>query len=95
MRIVGLTDGTGTVRRAGTAVPVVGRAPASQRAATETREAETPSSASRVSAGTQVPVNHDRVSQIRKALETGTYPLVPAEIADALIAAGLYGMIRK
>lgn len=33
------------------------------------------------------PVEADRVSQIRKALEDGTYPLVPTKIADAIIAA--------
>ena len=33
------------------------------------------------------PVDGDRVSQIRKALEDGTYPLVPTKIADAIIAA--------
>ncbi|MEP7222789.1 MAG: flagellar biosynthesis anti-sigma factor FlgM [Novosphingobium sp.] len=36
-----------------------------------------------------VPVDTDRVSLIRKAVETGTYPVVPARIADAVIAAGL------
>jgi negative regulator of flagellin synthesis FlgM len=29
------------------------------------------------------------VSIIRKAVETGNYPVVPAKIADAVIAAGL------
>ena len=33
--------------------------------------------------------------EIRKALETGTYPLIPTEIADALIASGLYGKVGK
>lgn len=33
------------------------------------------------------PVDADRVSQIRKALKDGTYPLVPTKIADAIIAA--------
>ncbi len=33
------------------------------------------------------PVDTDRVDQIRKALQDGTYPLVPARIADAIIAA--------
>ena len=37
----------------------------------------------------QEPVDTDRVSQIRKAVESGTYPLVPTRIADALIAAGI------
>jgi len=37
----------------------------------------------------QPPVNQDRVSQIREALRDGSYPLVPTEIADAMIAAQL------
>lgn len=35
------------------------------------------------------PVDADRVAEIRKAVESGTYPVVPAKIADAMIAAGL------
>lgn len=34
------------------------------------------------------PIDVERVSQIRKAVETGTYPLIPAKVADAIIAAG-------
>ncbi|MDT0574711.1 flagellar biosynthesis anti-sigma factor FlgM [Croceicoccus sp. F390] len=37
----------------------------------------------------QAPVNAERVQQIRDALREGTYPLVPAKIADAMIAARL------
>ena len=37
----------------------------------------------------QPPVNAERVAQVRKAVETGTYPLVPATVADAIIAAGV------
>ena len=37
----------------------------------------------------QIPVDNSRVSAIKKAIETGTYPLVPAKISDAMIAAGL------
>lgn len=33
------------------------------------------------------PVDADRVAQIRKALQEGTYPLVPTKVADAIIAA--------
>jgi negative regulator of flagellin synthesis FlgM len=33
------------------------------------------------------PVDRERVAEIRKALEEGTYPLVPTRIADAMIAA--------
>lgn len=41
------------------------------------------------------PVDTDRVEQIRNALQDGNYPLVPAEIADAMIAARLgFGIAR-
>ncbi len=39
-----------------------------------------------VSAG-EPPVDSDRVAEVRKALQDGSYPLVPAKIADAMIAA--------
>ncbi|MBB4858134.1 negative regulator of flagellin synthesis FlgM [Novosphingobium chloroacetimidivorans] len=38
----------------------------------------------------EAPINTDRVAQIRKAVESGNYPLVPARIADAMIAAGMF-----
>jgi negative regulator of flagellin synthesis FlgM len=37
----------------------------------------------------EAPIDADRVAQIRKAVESGAYPLVPARIADAMIAAGM------
>ncbi|WP_395391877.1 flagellar biosynthesis anti-sigma factor FlgM [Novosphingobium sp. BL-8A] len=37
----------------------------------------------------QVPVDSDRVALIRKAVENGTYPVIPTQIADAIIAAGM------
>lgn len=37
----------------------------------------------------QPPVDAERVAEIRKAIEQGTYPIVPARVADAMIAAGL------
>lgn len=42
---------------------------------------------SRVESGP--PVDSDRIAEIRNALREGTYPLVPAKIADAMIAAQL------
>lgn len=42
----------------------------------------------RVDAG-EPPVSSERVAEIRAALRDGSYPLVPAEIADAMIAARL------
>jgi len=35
------------------------------------------------------PVDAERVAVIRKAVESGTYPVVPTKIADAIIAAGM------
>lgn len=35
------------------------------------------------------PVDAERVMQVRRALEEGTYPLLPAKVADAIIAAGI------
>ena len=35
------------------------------------------------------PVDTDRVALIRKAIADGSYPIVPAKIADAIIAAGI------
>jgi len=35
------------------------------------------------------PFDPDRVGQIRSAIADGSYPLIPARIADAMIAAGL------
>ncbi len=35
------------------------------------------------------PVDADRVRIVRQAVESGTYPLLPARVADAIIAAGM------
>ncbi len=35
------------------------------------------------------PINGERVSEIRNAIQSGNYPLFPAQIADAMIAAPL------
>ena len=35
-----------------------------------------------------VPVDADRVTVIRKAIEQGHYPVLPMKVADAIIAAG-------
>ncbi len=37
----------------------------------------------------------ERVAEIRKAIQEDRYPLVPARIADAMIAAKLYGVVAK
>lgn len=43
----------------------------------------------------QPPIDTDRVAMIRKAVESGTYPILPARIADAIIAAGLLLRVTK
>lgn len=35
------------------------------------------------------PVDSDRVAAIKKAIETGNYPIVPTKIGDAMIAASM------
>jgi negative regulator of flagellin synthesis FlgM len=37
----------------------------------------------------QPPIDTDRVQQVRRAIERGDYPIVPAKVADAIIAAGI------
>lgn len=37
----------------------------------------------------QAPVDTDRVTEIRKAIEQGNYPILPTTVADAIIAAGI------
>ena len=34
------------------------------------------------------PIDAERVATIRKAVERGTYPVIPMRVADAMIAAG-------
>ena len=75
--------------------PVAGSAPsvAERRTDDEVRAASSDRSASAVALRASLdpgppPVDAERVAHIRKAVETGTYPLVPAAVADAFIAAG-------
>jgi negative regulator of flagellin synthesis FlgM len=39
------------------------------------------------------PVDAERVQSIRRAIEHGSYPLIPARVGDAMIAAGI--MLRS
>lgn len=41
---------------------------------------------SAASAGSLAPVDPERVAQIRHAIREGRYPLVPTQVADAMIA---------
>ena len=61
---------------------------APQRAAPVADQGVSVETGSRISAGS-VPKDQDRVAEIRNALRDGSYPIVPAKITDALIAARL------
>jgi negative regulator of flagellin synthesis FlgM len=37
----------------------------------------------------EVPVDGNRVAEIKRAIETGSYPVLPVRISDGMIAAGL------
>jgi negative regulator of flagellin synthesis FlgM len=39
------------------------------------------------------PVDIDRTTQIRQAVQNGSYPIIPTKIGDAMIAAGV--LLRK
>ena len=69
------------------------------RTAAGAKESATPASTTPTPAATfqptealdpgQAPVDVERVAVIRKAIESGAYPVIPTKIADAMIAAGL------
>ncbi len=93
MRIVGLPDFGGTARAAKAAATGAEKVAAAKKAPAETRQFEGPIASSSLAAARQVPVDQDRVAEIRKALQEGRYPLTPAKIADAFIASSLYGKV--
>ncbi len=80
-------------------VSIVGQGskPVQTEATAETSKASAPAAAAAapqvetsdaVKAGA-APVDQERVATIRHAIETGTYPVLPTKIADAMIAAGM------
>ncbi|KUR72740.1 hypothetical protein AQZ52_05795 [Novosphingobium fuchskuhlense] len=77
-----------------------GSKPVQTEATAETAKAQAPAPAAAAAAAPQVetsdavkagaaPVDQERVQTIRHAIETGTYPVLPTKIADAMIAAGM------
>lgn len=83
---------TGSVSRvaAPAATPMV--QPALQQAAQQAPAAPTPAAATTQLSGlakalaAEPPVDSDRVGEIKKAIATGTFPILPATIADRLLA---------
>jgi negative regulator of flagellin synthesis FlgM len=60
----------------------------------QTGALDAPLARAAIAAG-EPPVNADRVAQIRKAVENGTYPVLPVRVADAMIAAGMILRVGK
>lgn len=90
---LGATRPVGAVEIRNTLLP--GTQPAGIRRETPAR-ADAPVEAARHGAGAgtlldpgEAPVDAERVALVRKAVEAGTYPVIPARVADAIIAAGL------
>ena len=92
---IGPIDFSAAIGRANPNFAPADRVSPSQGLTIGSREAQAPIATSISSAGSTAPTDTDRVREIRKALETDTYPLIPTEIADAVIAAGLYGRIAQ
>ena len=72
--------------RAQGAARAAGTAPAQAKVAAEEASAVPVSSVA--SAGVEPPIDQERVKEIRRAIEEGSYSVVPTRIADAMIAAG-------
>jgi negative regulator of flagellin synthesis FlgM len=82
-----VSKGVSSSARAKGAAPVV-RAEAVGEPGSGAGKADGIALASVVSVGTEVLIDHERVAEIRKAIEQGHYPITPVKIADAMIAAG-------
>ncbi len=80
------TQNVGAIRAVGALDARLVRRSAGERAETPTPQLVATSDA--LDPG-PIPVDGERVAEVRKAVENGTYPLLPAKVADAIIAAGL------
>lgn len=87
---IGMKPGAIPDRRPATLEPVDRPAPAPQ----VSRDAPSAAAEPAIAAvaremASAPPVDLERVAQIKRALEEGRFPIVPAEIADRLIAASM------
>lgn len=67
--------------------PVKGRAVANDTARSHASEQSAVVRSAALDPGVQ-PIDHERVAQIRKAIEEDRYPVLPMKVSDAMIAAG-------
>ncbi len=77
------------VKPATTSAAAIAKTEAQGPAVTDASSAAQVERSSALDAGAKPPVDAERVKVIRQAIEKGTYPVVPAKIADAMIAAGM------
>lgn len=68
--------------------PAAAAAAAAAVDAAEMAEPPMTAKSSILSTGEEPPMDNDRVAEIRNALREGRYPLLPAKLADHMIAAG-------
>jgi negative regulator of flagellin synthesis FlgM len=66
-----------------------GVSPQAPQSARPTTSAQPLVTTAALGSATTPPVDQDRIALIRKAIADGSYPVVPAKIADAIIAAGM------
>ncbi len=88
---IGATRAVGAVqvKPATTSAPAPAKTETQRPAVTDASSAAQVQRSSALDAGAKPPVDIERVKVIKNAIETGNYPLVPAKIADAMIAAGM------
>ncbi len=75
--------------RAGRAAGAVPPAPTPASSASAGAAAMAPFQPSRALDAGEAPMDAERIAVIRRAVQTGAYPVIPTKIADAMIAAGL------
>lgn len=80
------TQNIGAVRAVGALDARLVRRSAGERTSTESKPLVATSDALDPGA---IPVDNERVAEVKKAVESGTYPLLPMKVADAIIAAGM------
>ena len=74
---------------ASAAAPTAASAPSSASASASTSAPAAAVQTSQALDPGKPPIDENRVSVIRNAIQKGTYPLLPTKVADAMIAAGL------
>lgn len=82
------TPASGTAGATPAATSASKAAPSGASAATTAAATTAVETSAALNAGS-APVDTDRVSEIRAAVEEGRYPVIPARIGDAMIAAGI------